>query len=956
MKLKNLIIGFLLIGIFVNVGFVFGEDIKYTAVWKYDTGGWVDSVSITPDGNYIVAGGNGIYLFNNNGDLLWKYEKDLVYISSVSITPDGKYIVAGVGDTISGGAIGHINNGIYLFNNNGNLLWRYQPEDDVTSVAITPDGKYIAIGSGGFNDNIYLFNNNGDELWKYKTDEYWVNSVSITPDGNYIVAGSEDKNVYLFNREGRLLWKYETGNLVWSVSITPDGNYIVAGSWDGNVYLFNKEGRLLWKYETGGAVESVSITPDGNYIVAGSNDSNVYLFNKEGRLLWKYETGGAVESVSITPDGNYIVAGSWDGNVYLFNREGRLLWNYWTGSNVRSVSITPNDKYIVAGNGNGSVYLFKAIITGSLYVDSNPTGAKIYINGSYKGTTPKTITGLSPGEYTITLKKDGYKDYTEIVYISPGDSKRVYVNLKPITGSLYVDSNPTGAKIYINGSYKGTTPKTITGLSPGEYTITLKKDGYKDYTEIVYISPGLSKTVNAKLEAIPTININYININHGSNIILILLLFIGLIVVWGGARFIRKRKKKQNKVDESEKSITKQETTNKELVSDIPDFPAELLNKYIPLEKLGEGGFGKVFKVKRKGGTQPLALKVPTFDEKAKKYLLKEIKAWKNLNHPNIVKMYDAYEEPIPHIEMEYIEGYNLNGKLIKDLGEYPKPLNPKDAIKLIKQIAEGLKHAHDKNIIHRDIKPSNILLTQNLTPKITDWGLAKIGAKSTTATTTKGLTLIYSAPEQIDEEEYGKTDKRTDIYQLGVLFYELLTGRLPYEGITPTQVSLKIINPNKKPTLPSKINPELSTFDGILEKLLAKKKEDRFQSIDEFLDALNSLEELTKEKEELRRTLTKTTQKLKISTDKKEINRLIKDLIDITTKLALNCAKVNDKVGLLETLESLENYVKSEENKRELRGAIAHIEYLIKESIPLGKDTIEKLEVLLNRIKREWK
>ena len=78
--------------------------------------------------------------------------------------------------------------------------------------------------------------------------------------------------------------------------------------------------------------------------------------------------------------------------------------------------------------------------------------------------------------------------------------------------------------------------------------------------------------------------------------------------------------------------------------------------------------------------------------------------------------------------------------------------------------------------------------------------------------------------------------------------------------------------------------------------------------------------------------------------------------MIDITTKLALNCAKVNDKVGLLETLESLEDYVKSEENKRELRGAITHIEYLIKESIPLGKDTIEKLEVLLNRIKREWK
>jgi serine/threonine protein kinase len=317
--------------------------------------------------------------------------------------------------------------------------------------------------------------------------------------------------------------------------------------------------------------------------------------------------------------------------------------------------------------------------------------------------------------------------------------------------------------------------------------------------------------------------------------------------------------------------------------------------------------------------------------------------------------MFDAFENPIPHIEMEYIDGYKLNGKLIRDLDKYPKPLNPKEAINLTKQISEGLKHAHSKNIIHRDIKPSNILLTSNLVPKITDWGLAKIGAKSSTATTTKALTLLYSAPEQIDEEEYGKTDKRTDIYQLGVLFYELLTGRLPYEGTSPTQISLKIVNPDKKPLPPSKINPSLSIFDGLFEKLLAKRKEDRFQSIDEFLEALKSIEELIKEKEELKKTLTQTKDKLKKSTDIKEIERLTKNLIDSTTKLALKCAKANDKVGLLDALETLKDYVKSEDNKKELEGAIKHVEYLIKTQTPIGKQTIEALEVLLNRVRREF-
>ncbi len=587
---------------------------------------------------------------------------------------------------------------------------------------------------------------------------------------------------------------------------------------------------------------------------------------------------------------------------------------------------------------------------GTLYVESNPSGAEVYIDGYYEGTTPLTIPNILPGTYTVKITKDGYNDYYESVYISPGASKILNAKLN----SIYASSN----ELSNDNTANNTSPLMallfigLISVGGGAYYITKRKKRQKNMVDDEKTSSYV-KTSNLK-EHNQDRKLQPKNSTYKSKTTT--------------TRNIKKTTTSSRTTTNNEKSNPKSETKPKsdlksdlksanttQKIANIPDFPKELLYKYIPLQKIGEGGFGKIFKVKRKSYDKIMAIKTPVLDERAKKYLIKEIKAWKNLDHPNIVKMFNAYAIPTPHIEMEYIDGYNLNGKQIRDLEKYPKPTNPKEALKLIKQIAEGLKHAHDKNIIHRDIKPSNILLTQNLTPKITDWGLAKIGAKSSTATTTKGLTLLYSAPEQIDEEEYGKTDKRTDIYQLGLLFYELLTGKLPYEGNSPTQISLKIVNPDKKPLPPSKINPSLSVFDGLFEKLLAKKKEDRFQSIDELLDTLNSLEKITKEKEELKNTLIKTTQKLKTSTDKKEIEKLTRDLINSTTKLALNCAKINDKVGLLEALEILNDYAKSDENKKELNRAISEIEYSIKEGIPLGSDTVNKLNVLLNRIERDW-
>ncbi|AFL95923.1 putiative protein kinase 2 [Thermococcus cleftensis] len=377
----------------------------------------------------------------------------------------------------------------------------------------------------------------------------------------------------------------------------------------------------------------------------------------------------------------------------------------------------------------------------------------------------------------------------------------------------------------------------------------------------------------------------------------------------------------------------------------IKGFPVELLPHYEPLEFLGEGGFAKVYKARRKKDGKIVALKIPRIDEKTGKFFIKEVASWYQLNHPNIVTLYEANVYPLPYIEMEFVEGVEVDGELFRDLGAYPKPVPERVAIKLITGIAEGLAHAHSKGIYHLDLKPLNVLLKADLTPKITDWGLAKISARSSLSMH-YGYSPLYAAPEQLDEETYGEPDGRTDIYQLGLIFYELLTGELPYKATSPGALVGKILYTKPKPV--SEIKEELKKFDGMFERLLAKKKEERYQSIKEFLQALESLAELEKEKGEL----IKTGLALRRSRSREEFERLKIESVRKTAKVAILAARLNDKAELLAALDDLKFYTR--ENLDDLLSAIVQVEMLLKEGIPIGSEVEEKVRALVLRIERE--
>ncbi len=376
----------------------------------------------------------------------------------------------------------------------------------------------------------------------------------------------------------------------------------------------------------------------------------------------------------------------------------------------------------------------------------------------------------------------------------------------------------------------------------------------------------------------------------------------------------------------------------------VKSFPPELLSRYEPLEFLGEGGFAKVFKARRKEDGRIVALKIPRIDERTSGLFIKEVAAWYNLNHENTVRLYKADILPVPYMEMEFVNGVEVDGKLIRDLGAYPKPLDEKTALKLIRGIAEGLKNAHSKGIYHLDLKPLNVLLKGEV-PKITDWGLAKISARSSLSKH-YGYSPLYAAPEQLDEETFGVPDHRTDIYQLGLIFYELLTGELPYKATSPGALVGKILYGKPKPV--SEINGELKKFDGIFEKLLTKRKEERYGSVEEFLSALESLGELEREKEELE----KTSLALRKSRSKEEFERLRIESVHKTVKIAVLAARLNDKAELLTALDDLRFYTR--ENIGDLLNAITQVELLFREGIPIGSEVEERVRALVLRIEGE--
>ena len=260
-------------------------------------------------------------------------------------------------------------------------------------------------------------------------------------------------------------------------------------------------------------------------------------------------------------------------------------------------------------------------------------------------------------------------------------------------------------------------------------------------------------------------------------------------------------------------------------------------NRYEILEKIGNGGMATVYKAQDQMLKRYVAVKVLreefTTDEEFIRRFNTEAQSAASLAHPNIVSIYDVgIENNVYYIVMELIQGKTLK-QIIDEDGVLPW----KWSINIASQIASALEIAHKNNIVHRDIKPHNIIITEDGVAKVTDFGIAKAVSNSTiTAFGTTIGSVHYFSPEHA---RGGFTDAKSDLYSLGVVMYEMLTGRVPFDADTPVSIALKHMQ--EKPIEPIKLNPAIPySVNKIIMKAMEKDLNLRYQSATEMLKDLN--------------------------------------------------------------------------------------------------------------------
>lgn len=740
---------------------------------------------------------------------------------------------------------------VEIYNYGGNLRTSVKLDKEPFCLDVRPDGTEGVVGSmaaDGVNSSLYLLNTvTGKVKREIVIPHRSIDTVDYSNDGERLAVVTRSGRIFLYNTSDmKRPGSFDLRSMAISVCFSPDDSFLLAGDKDGNLYVYHRGAGNL-SVLTGaheGAVVDVLWFNETTLVSCGT-DGIIKIYDENLTVLSELTLHDA-EITTLSSWGRYMISGGMDGRAAIWDlTKKKPLYQLGKAAvNVFSSDFHPDGSKCCFGLADSSMIL----------VDLDPDGDGVELERDAFPYDPSASSDIDldgyPGEWN-----EGKDE---------GDSATgLYLDAFPNDPSASLDTDgdgyPDGWNALYSADNSTSPPPLRVDAFPYDPSASLDKDGDGRPDEWNIDMTEEDSTEGLKLDVFPDDpdewsdsdwplgdgigdNGDWLSGFNNYLFYVILTLLVAVLVIVlvrtaraGGTSYYgalapdaegRRIASVTPKID-SDHSPARERITGI-----IPDYSIT--------HRIGDGGFATVYKAKGLEH-EKAAIKLPkdlgeTLDVSTYRKFEAEAAIWKNLEHPNIVEFYGSGTEPVPYIAMELMEGGNLRD-LLDERG-----LELRDSAKIMISLLDAVSHAHRMATVHRDLKPENILFTASGTPKISDWGIGKFMAGGeVNGLSEGGKTLAYCAPEQLDPDQFGEVDWSTDIFQLGIIFYELLTGENPF-GAEDTAAAIKNIVGGTPPA-PTAVSPGLPNgLDVIIMRALAKRKAERWRSADIMYEKLASL------------------------------------------------------------------------------------------------------------------
>jgi outer membrane protein assembly factor BamB/tRNA A-37 threonylcarbamoyl transferase component Bud32 len=721
-------------------------------------------------------------------------------------------------------------------------VWRFQANGAVrTSPVVVENTIFFGANDG----NLYAVNKfTGEQRWEFGSAQRNFNWSPAIHDGT-VFAGSSNGTLYAANTQtGNLKWKFNARGAINSAPTVFDETVYIGSTGPYFYAIASKTGDLRWKNSIdpknscAAVIDDLVFVPRRDDSVDGVSPRHLYALNSEtGEKVWSFS--GNFDSPTYS-NGIIYAPGRQDGLYAIDAKTGNRQWLFEPNGNLRHANPAVANKIVFIGDIGKRSNDGVTIKRGNLYGIDAETGEQLWeyntidkivsspavTNNVVVAVSGKIVFGVDPetGEQLWRFQTDGRIITNPIIVedmVVVGDKLgHLYAIAGPETTFTHPETDPSSVTTQIDRGKAGQSPE----------------EGGESITDSV---PGNSSN-------------NSLEMPQGTE-------FAAAAAIGGGLmytaiRYQNRTGSEVSETDEKAQDFNDSGSMSARLVEAPPrqgqppeQIPVEpdldlTYDSFDRKQLIGKGGNADVYRaIATNHPDQPtVALKEPRFEgtlhQETVDRFQREAETWERLDdHDHIVGVIDWKTEPLPWIAMEYMDA----GDLSAQSGDLSFP----QAVWTAGRIADGVRHAHEHGVIHLDIKPSNILLRDAGedywdVPKIGDWGLAKLLLDHSKSV--EELSPEYAAPEQFDPEEFGGTDKRTDIYQLGSIFYELFVGEPAFKGSAASVLRAKM---DGQITAPSRANPALpATLDDVLLDAMAVEKADRYDSVTVFRNELRQL------------------------------------------------------------------------------------------------------------------